>query len=100
MSFVQRIMQNNEVSDVFRFGAHFRVVLPYRALFDAEIREHKQQPHNAILNKMDAGGLQRLNEATRQAYGYAVFIPVLLSLTRCEANRAWIDQRFLGDVAE
>ena len=41
MSFVQRIMQNNKVSDVFRFGPHLRVVLPHRALFDAEIREHK-----------------------------------------------------------
>ena len=49
---------------------------------------------------MDAGRLQRLDEATRQANGDTVFIPVLLSLARCKAYRAWLNESFLRHVVE
>ena len=64
------------------------------------MRKHQQQPHQPILYKVNAGGLQRLDETTGEPQGNAVPVPVLLSLAGTVLDRSGIRNAVALDVVQ
>ena len=69
-------------------------------LVEAGRREVRQQVRDAHLHQVDAGGLQRLEEAAGQADRDDVPVPRLLAPPGLEAQRARLGQRRAVEVAQ
>ena len=65
ISFVSRVVENNEVADVLGLAANLFVVLRNGCFLDERVRKQEEEPHNSVLNHVDACGLKRLNKAAR-----------------------------------
>ena len=87
------VVQHDEVADVLDLVARLAVVLGHVGGADALGREGLQQPHDAALDEVDAGGLQRLDEAAGQADGHAVAAPGLVPLAGRELDEPRLRQR-------
>src|SRR6185295_599279 len=94
------IVQHDEIADVLDLRAHLVVELVDVGLLDGGAREHLHQPDHAALDQVDAGRLQRLDEAAGQTDRDAVLLPVLAALTRAELDDARLGQHFAFDVRQ
>ena len=55
MTLIERVVKDNEVSNVFGLCAKFGVVLLHGAVLNNRVRKHHEQPHDTVLNKVNAG---------------------------------------------
>ncbi|MHC1608583.1 hypothetical protein KO13_14540, partial [Listeria monocytogenes] len=94
------VMQDQEIADAFVFEAGLPVVLVHQHRVAVAIREHRQQPADAGLDQVDAGGFQRLHETGGQTQRYAVALPRLASHAGGEAQWTRRAQCFAVEVGQ
>src|SRR6188768_1005797 len=73
---------------MFDFDICLAVVFIDVSLTDSVAREHLQKPPDAALNKVNARGFERLDEAAGQADGDAIAFPCLAALAGPELDDA------------
>ena len=96
----QFVMQNDEVPDVLDLELAVLVVLIDIRLLDSFVREQLHQPNHALLNQVDAGGLQRFDEAAGQTQRDDVPVPVLQAPAGYEFQQARFPQVSPDDVLQ
>src|SRR5688572_29866801 len=94
------IVQHYEIADVLDLRAHLLVELVDVGLLDRGAREHLHQPDHAALDQVDAGRLQRLDEAAGQTDRDAILLPVLATLARAEFDHTRLGQHLAFDVRQ
>ena len=94
------VVQDDEIAHVFHLEAHLAVELVDVRLADAGVGEHLQQAHHAALDQVDAGGLQRLDEAGGKPHRHAVLVPMAVPLAGDEAQHPRFGEQLALDVAE
>src|SRR5690606_22106122 len=86
VALVEVVMQHDEVADVFQLLAADLVVAVHRRLADALEGEELHQAGHCAQGQVDAGGLQRLDEAARQAERNHVLVPGLAPASGAERD--------------
>ena len=93
------IVQYDKVADKGDFFAHLAIEFSDVRVTTAMMRKHLHQADNGSHDQMDTGGFHWLYETRRQPDGNAVFIPMVLSLTRFKPNHSRIGQYFSFRIA-
>ena len=88
VALVEVVVQDDEVADVLHLLAADLVVAVDQRRGDAIGREQGQQARHRTEGQVDAGRLQRFEEAARQADGDDVAVPALAAATGQEADQA------------
>ena len=94
------IVSNDEVAYVFIFGARLEVVLVDVGRRNSVRRKHRQQPVDRRLDEVNAGRLERLEKARRQANRDDVLLPGFQPPTGPEPDGPRIGQRLSVEVGE
>ena len=84
------VVQDDEVAHVFHFGAADVVVEIDQRRGDAVERKQLDQAYHGADGEVDAGRLQRLDEAAGQAQRYHVLAPGLQPSAGTERYQPWI----------
>lgn len=69
-------MENDEIANMLDLHPYFTVELIDFPLVVGSRRKQFDQPDDAVLDKMDAGGLQRLQKAAGQPKRDAIPVPL------------------------
>src|SRR5690606_8046828 len=97
VALVEVVVQHDEITHVLQLLAVDLVVAVHRRLADALEREELHQAGDRAQGQVDAGGLQRLDEAARQAEGDHILVPGLEPAPGAERDDPRVTQR-LGRV--
>jgi hypothetical protein len=92
------VVKDDEIPYVLDVIPGLAIELIDIGLSDPAGRKQAHQPNDSPLNQVDAGRLQRFDEAAGQTQGDAILVPVLPSLARSELDHARLGQRFTFDV--
>jgi hypothetical protein len=93
-------VQHDEVADALVLEARLAVVFAALDLVEAAVREEVDQALDRRLDQMDAGRLDRLEEAAGQADGDHVAVPGLLAHPGLELDQARLGQRLAVEIGQ
>src|SRR5438309_1170515 len=94
------VVGDDEVSHILIFGVRLKVILLDVGSRESRGWEHREKPVDRGLNEMNAGRLERLEEAGREANRDDVLVPRLEPPTGSEAHRSRVGERFAVEIGE
>src|SRR6185312_12513846 len=94
------VMQDDEVTDRLIAAPHQPVVFIRKLRFETAVREELDEPADAGLDEMDAGGFERLEETAREPKGHAVSLPTLAPAAGSEFDQPGGAQRLPIEIVE